>query len=281
MSLSLDRLVVRGGRVRADVASAVTALTVDASAGTVAQLTIDLDDGGVLASSGLADVGGTVTWDGDPWQVAASTTTWSAEATVAHRVDCRSRLARALRRTYRASAERQVSPSDWVARRVAAAGGVAVCQPSAKRSTIAQTSGDERQSELDVIESLASDLGWTWVEFGGRLLFGSAHWAWTTGPAGQKTWPATWRRNPATDVQSAEITADDDDTETIATGTATLPGSVGDRVRPWDLLRLTGFGNRDGNYLVTGVSRSADPATPTSVQLAQPRRESTKAGSST
>lgn len=280
MSLDLSRLQLRAGKVTAQVASAIVSVTLDAAEASVAALTISLDDAGVLASSGLADAGSTVLWDGTPWMVGGVTTRWNDDATVRHDVACRSRLARALRRTYKASAESQVSPSEWVTRRVAAAGGTAICQPSARRSTIAQTSGDERQSELDVIESLAADLGWSWMEFDGRLLFGSPFWAWSARPSGQKVWPITWRRHPGSDALTVEVAVDDDDTDFTATGSTTVPASAGDRVRPWDLLRLTGFGARDGDYLVTKVSRTADPAAPTALDFAQPRRESTKAGSS-
>jgi hypothetical protein len=280
MTLDIGRLRLRGTKVAADIAAAVTGLTVDAAQGTVAQLTLTVDDGGVLARSGLAQRGSTVVWDGQPWQIATTTARWGRDSTQTHEVECRSPLARTLRRSYRASAERQVSPSEWVARRVAAAGGVAVCQPSARRSTIAQMSGDERQSELDVITSLASDLGWDWVELDGRLLFGSPHTAWTSAPAGQRTWPVTWSRSERSDALEADITVDDDDPVAAATGTVTVPSEAGDRVRPWDLLLLAGFGSRDGRYLVTSITRSADPAADAVLQVAQPRQESTKDGSS-
>lgn len=277
--VDLDTVTLAGKRLSADLTAAITGLTVEYGTDAVAQLTLTCTDSGPLASSRLLVPDTTVTWLDDPWEIGGRTTTWGDDNTIVHEIVCRSTLARRLRRTYKASAEQRVSPSQWVTRRVTAAHGRAVCQPSSKRGTIAQTSGDNRQSTLDVIANLASDLGWSWVESGSRLLFGSRYWAWRNAPSGQKTYAITWGRDDRTDALSAELGVDDDDTETAASGTITVPYELGRRLRPWDLLDAAGFGRDSGTWLVEKLTITADGSTPVTVDVSQPLPPAKKAGS--
>lgn len=277
-SPDLDTVTLAGGRLKADLTDAITEVTVDYSTGSVAQLVIAAADVAAITGSALMRPGTTLTWQDDPWQVGGRTTTRSSDNTVLHRFTARSTLARGLRKTYKASAETKVSPSQWVTRRVLQAGGRATCQPSSRQSTIAQTSGRDRQSTLDVIANLASDLEWSWTEWGGRLLFGSRHWAWQTGPTG-RLWAVTWGKDESTDALSSEVTVDDDDTENYVTIALELPYRYGKRIRPWDRIQLTGFGT-EATMLVEQVSVTADGTTGVRVQASQPRPPAKKAGSS-
>lgn len=281
MTLDTSTLTIATAKISADISDVLTSLQLDATADSVAQLTIEAaDNQGTIGRSPLMTTGTTVTWMTETWQVAAITTTWGEDATVAHSFDCRSRLARALRRTYKASAEKKVSPSEWVTRRVTAAGGIAICQPSSKQATIAQSSGKDKQSELDVIANLASDQEWSWCEWGGRLWFGSRYWAWQGHATGQRLWPVTRRVDTASDALSLEVTEDSDTTDNILTGTLTLPYDYARRIRPWDRIELAGHGKRNGTYLVDGVSINADGSTPISLTLSVPHVPTKKAGSS-
>lgn len=273
-------LRLSGTKLTADLDAAITGITVQSSEGSVANLSVtSADPAGVLMKSAFAKTGTTVTWYDDTWQVAGLTTRWGSDNTIEHSIDCRSSLARQLRKRYRASVEKKVSPSEWVARRVRSAGGVAVCQPSSRQATIAQTSGAQRQSELDVIADLASQAEWSWVEWGGRLWFGSRHWAWSGNASGQRLWPVTRASNPASDHIEAEISQDDDDTANRASGTVTVPYGYGVRIRPWDRLQLSGYGNRDGIYLVDQVSIEADLVRPIQLGISRPRPPAKKSGS--
>jgi hypothetical protein len=272
-------LTIAGASTSLVIADAITSIALSADAGSVAQLTIEATDpAGVIARSGLATTGTAVSWYADPWQVGSVTTTWGSDNTITLAFDCRSTLARKLRKVYKASAEKKVSPSAWVARRVAAAGGRAVCQASSVQATIAQKSGNDRQSELDVIESLASEVGWTWVEWGGTLWFGSRHWAWTGG-GGARLWQVNWKADPANDALAADLTLDDDDTESAASGSVSVPYDYGIKMRPWDRIRLGGFGSRNGIYLIDAVSITGDKATPVALTVSQPLPPSKKSGS--
>jgi len=282
--MTVDTATLRLGSARlgADIEQVLTGLTLDASSDSVAQLTVTAsDDNGIIAASNLAATGTALTWMGQAWQVAAITTRWGEDNTIGHSFDCRSALARRLRRTYKASAEKKVSPSQWVTGRVTAAGGIAICQPSSKQGTIAQSSGSDRQSELDVIANLASDLDWSWCEWGGRLWFGSRYWAWSGNATGQRLWPVTRGTSPASDAISVEATIDSDTTDNLATGTVTVPYGYGVKVRPWDRVRLAGYGQRDGVWLVDAISVTADGFSPVSLTIAQPHLPAKKKGSST
>lgn len=274
----LSVVTLAGGKLTADLTEAITAVTLDYPTGSVAQLVVTALDAAAVLRSALVVPGSTLTWRGEPWQVGGVGTTWGDDATIARAVTCRSSLARGLRRTYKASAEQKVSPSDWVRRRVRAAGGRAVCQPSSKRGTIAQTTGDDPQSELDVVANLAGDADWDWVEWGGRLWFGSRYWAWSGGATGQRTWAATWRKSEGTDALNAELTRDDDDTDNVWSGSITFPYAYGHRIRPWDLITPAGFGNVP-QLLVEQVSITADGVSPVTVQVARPVKPRKKKGS--
>ncbi len=279
MKPDLDTVTLAGTKLKADLTDAITSVGVDYGTGTVAQLNIGVADSAkALSGSALLRPGTALTWRGDPWEVAGRTTTRGSDDLMTHQFTCRSTLARKLRRRYKASAEKKVSPSEWVTGRVTAVGGRATCQASSKQSTIAQTSGSERQSELDVIANLASDLEWSWVEWGNRILFGSRHWAWQTGPTG-RLWAVTWKSKESTDALSSEVTYDDDDTENYLSGSLEVPYGYGWQMRTWDRIRLVGFG-ATATVLVEQVQITADGTTPVRVQFAQPRPPSKKAGSS-
>jgi hypothetical protein len=274
----LDAITLAGGKLTADIVDAVTEVKIDYSTDTVAQLTLTVSDAKAVLPAVLLTAGTALTWLGEPWQVAARSSVYGSDATLLRTFTARSALARALRRRYKATVEKKVSPSQWVTGRATTAGGRVTCQASAKQSTIAQPSGRDRQSDLDVIANLASDLQWSWVEWDGRLFFGSRHWAWQTGPTG-RSWPVTWIRDETTDVLSADLAVDDDDTDNAVTGTLELPYRFGRKVRPWDRLQPTGLGV-SGLLLVEQVSITADGASPVQVQVSQPRPPAKKAGSS-
>jgi hypothetical protein len=276
---NFDTITLAGTRLTADLTDAVTSIQVEYGTGTVAQLTLAVTDSAkALAGSPLLAPGTAMTWQGDRWQVAGRSSTRGSDDTLTHTFTARSALARSLRRRYQASAEKRVSPSEWVTRRVAKAGGQAVCQASAKQGTIAQSSGKDRQSDLDVIANLGSDQEWTWVEWGGRLYFGHRHWAWSTNPTG-RSWSVTWGVDPATDALGSDLAWDDDDTENAIAGTVDLPNAYGSLIRPWDRLVVAGFGPL-ATVLVEQVSITVDGTSPVQVQVAQPRPPAKKAGSS-
>lgn len=270
----LSTLIVSGSK-QADLAEVVTSIDVTYSTDQMAELTIQvLDPKHKLTASPLAAIGTTIKYDGDAWKVGAieaELLEWGSILTY----HCRDPLAKGLRQTFKTSAEQKVSPGDWVTGRVKAAGGTATVQPSSKRATISQS---KSQAVLDVISSMAGDLDWSWVSYGGRLIFCSRYYAWQ-GRVGLPAWNVTWKADPATDAMTATWSESDDNTENRAELEISVPYDFGIRLRPWHRIVSTIPGAR-GTYLVEEVSITYDGISPVTARAVVPKQPSPKAGSS-
>lgn len=271
----VDKLVLPGQR-QALLAELVTSIAVEYATDQVAELTITLadpEDKITRQSSGL--IGSTLTFDGKRWQIGtveAELTEWGTILTIR----ARDPLAKKLRVTYKTSAEKKVSPGDWVKGRVKAAGGISLVQPSSKRATIAQS---KNQSVLDVVSDLAGELEWSWTSYDGRLIFGSRYAAWQGRVGALPTWRVTWQANPATDALTATWSTSDDNTDNRAELELELPYAYGVQLRPWHRINVTMPG-ASGTWLVETVSITHDGTTPVQVSATQPKKPSPKAGSS-
>ena len=275
-----DVVRIAGQKVAAQVADVVTDISLDFQVGTVAELSISVaDPTGRLDGSPLAALGTTVTMTDDPagsWEVGSIDAVYSAGITWTYR--CRSKLAKNLRAKFKTGAEIKVSPTDWVSRRVKEAGGKVIAQPSQKRVAIGQGGKQDRQSVLDVIGDLASEMEWGWAEYGGTFYFGDAYWALTGGPR-LPTWPVTWKSNPASDALSISVNLSDDDTESRGSLDLILPHDYGRRLRPWHRVQLQDAGRYSGTWLVNSVSYRDDDVSSVDVSCSLPRKPSKKGGS--
>lgn len=271
----VDKLVLPGQR-QADLAEAVLEITANYSVSQLCELTISLvDPNAKITRAATALIGTRITFDGQPWQVGTAESTLT-EAGAFLTLRARDPLAKNLRKKYRTSAEKKVSPGQWVTGRVTAAGGTAIVQPSSKRGTIAQS---KNQSVLDVITSLAGDLEWDWTSYDNTFRFGSSYVAWQGGIGSASTWRVTWKTNPATDALSAIWSSSDDDTAVLAELNIELPYDAGKRLRPWHLLFST-IPGAVGTWLVVDVAITHDGVTPVQIKAQQPKKPSPKPGSS-
>ena len=264
------------GLGQAQLEQIVTEITVDYQTDAVAELAITLADVDheVTEASGKL-IGASVTLDGVRWQIGAvdaDLAEWGTQLVLR----CRDPLAKQLRKTYKTSAEKKVSPGAWVTSRVKAAGGRAIVQPSSKRGTIAQSKND---SVMDVIGALAGDLEWSWTAYEGVLLFGSRHAAWKAPMAGRSTWPVTWAQDKPSDALTASWTDSDDSTDNKAQLDVELAYVSGKQIRPWDRLQST-IPGASGLWLVESVGITHDGVSPVTITAVQPNRPSPKAGSS-
>ena len=274
----LVSLRIAGSKLSADASELVSKVSLSRTTGAVAELAIvGVDPADVLSRSGLATTGVNVTYDGGAWQVGTIGAQYLGSG-IEWTFRCRSKIARTMRRSYAVRADRKVSASDWVRARVLAAGGKAICQPTAKKSTISQSGGDTPQSELDVLKALASENGFDWVESDGTLIFGTKHWAWQ-GNAGTALWKVTWRKSEATNALTLAASRSDDDFTAVATAQVTLPQDVAQTMRPWDRIALEGAGGFNGTWLIESIELTRDGASPASLQLVIPRKPRPKAGS--
>jgi hypothetical protein len=276
-----DLVRIAGNKLRADLSDVITEIALDFQAGSVAELALTAaDPTGRLDNSPIAALGTTVTMTDDPqgsWEVGSIDAVYGAGIVWTYR--CRSKLAKNLRQRFKAGAETKVSPTEWVTRKVRDAGGRVVAQPSQKRVAIGQGGKQDRQSVLDVITDLASELEWAWVEHGNTLYFGDPYWALTGGP-GLPTWPVTWKRNPRSDALEMAVNLSDDDTESRGTLDLSLPHAYGRRLRPWHRIQLADAGRYSGTWLVQSVTYLDDDVSTVDVSCTLPRKPAKKGGSS-
>jgi hypothetical protein len=276
----VDRLRVAGKKLKAELAEVVTEVGVEYATDALSELKVTAADPGLrLVKTPLATFNTEVTLDDEKWTVGSVEAAYSGDELTTVAVAARSPLARSLRRRYKVTDSKKVSPSQWVTARVKAAGGVAVCQQSSKQLDISQRGGDQRQSELDVIGNLASELDWSWTEHSNTFYFGSRHWAWKGG-AKTPMWKVTWRQAPATDAITAAWTVSDDNSDDFANLDLELPYDAGQRMRPWHLIQVKGLGVADGVWLVDSVSVTHDGVAAVQVSASQPRKPSPTGGSS-
>ena len=269
-------LSLLGRDVGASVMQLIDSVRLDAGTESVAQLTLVSHDPELaIAKSALANIGSTV-----KWQFGGLTSYWDistvdvAAASSQVTIAARSILAKRLRRRVKVRSSRNVSPSTWVKATVQGAGGTAIVQKSNKRGEISQ--GDA-VTEWDMLASLASDLGWSWCEFGGVVLFGSRHWAWAGG-AKTPLWDVTWGDSPRTDALDVTMSQTSDDPDNEAVGTIVLPWNRGVQMVPWHCIQLSGLGRWDGVYLVEQVTASTDGISAVEVQVAVPSKPASDAG---
>jgi hypothetical protein len=268
----LSTLRVVGKRLKAELADAVTEVTVNYATATLSELTIvGADQRQRLLGSPLAQTGTAIVFDGSRWEVGSVEMAMIGDQEVTASFRARSPLGRTLRKTYRTSAEKQVSPSQWVSRAVKRAGGIPIVQATNKRGEISQRGGDEAQTVLDVIGDLGGEIDFEWVEADGRFYFGSRHWAWKGGAA-TPTWPVTWKSNARSDAYSMTWTDSDDDTEVRATLDVELPHAAGLRIRPWHRLRVSNAGAASGTWLVNSIDITYDKVSPVSISASVPKK---------
>ncbi len=267
--IDLGDLTISGVNWAYGLDELVADITTTWSAEQVAELTIvSHDTGGRLAATNLGRLGVQITYNGSPWFISGVDTEFQHQ-NVEWTFRARSLIARKLRRTIKVSAEQKVAPHDWVTKRVTEAGGKCIAQPTSKGGTIAQ--GND-QTTLDIIQDLASQLGYSWVQWGTHFVFGSRYWAWKTGVPSFPTFAVTWAKDERTDALTASATQTEDDDITSATLDLTMPYTTGQMIRPWQRLQVTGLGRFDGTWLVDSVTRKPDGVTPVELTCLQPKK---------
>lgn len=269
-----ERIRLSGQKLRADLTELVTEVTRDYGRGSVAQMTLRaVDPTGLLRNTPLAALGTTVTLSDEAkasFEVGAIDADFRSQAIVWD-YQCRSTLARRLRNKYRVGAEQKVSPSEWVTKRVTEEGGTVVTQPSPYRVAIGQAKGEDAQSTLDVISSMASEMRWDWAEVDGTFYFCDPYWV-LNGNANTRVWPVTYNLNERTDARALQVSLSDDDTESAGSLDLTLSHGNGTQIRPFDRIRLNAGSRYDGLWLVDSVGYTDDTVSEVDVTCSRPRR---------
>lgn len=248
-------------------------ITVNYTIGQAGELTVALTDTkGQMTRSVLANTGTSIVTEDGSWEVGGIKQANISDTAVSWDVRARSELARKLRKA-KAEKAKGIRSTTWATARVKAAGGQCLTQPSERKAAVDPGSDD---TVIDVLDSLASDLGWAWTEWDGTVLFMDPWWAWTEQPAYLPMWAVTWADRADTDASALETDLDDDDTATFGTGSLSLPYAYGRQLRPMHTVDLRGDnlkGKRAGTWLITSVAWTANrPEAPVSVGIARPRK---------
>ena len=164
-----------------------------------------------------------------------------------------------------------------------------VAKGSPTRSTISRQDGEkegDEESDLDLAERLAKELGYVLFDGGQVLYFGPPSWLLSKGVEVR----AEWNYRLGYDVlgiPTIRRTTDDEDRR--RTITLALPYERGRRVRPGHKLAHHGIAAFHGDYLVTSVRwNELDPSEPVEIEAIipidpepEPPKESTFAASAT
>lgn len=252
----LGRLIVRGGRLRADVADRVVAASLSMTTDEVTQLDVTLleDERFTLLRSGLFEAGtetragSRCDYGGLALEVRA-VEVYERGADHALRVTARSLGAGRLRRERGPSVRRKLSPTQFAELEARQAGLRFVGQPSERRPMV-QRRKDETAWEH--LQRLAESLQYVCFEAAGTVYFGKP--TWLVGKL--DTLRVTWAGDRTSDDLDAlpRCRRSADSQKRVVEVTAMLRGDLGERALPGMALQLAGVPSFEGRYLVNQVS---------------------------
>lgn len=254
----LGKLIVRGARLKGDVAEAVTSATLSLSSTEATQLDITLvDDGWDVLRSGLFSAG-TPTKAGSRCDFANLDLEVRAIEVAprgvdnALRITARSLGVGKLKRARGALVRKNLTPSQFVKLEAKRAGLKCIAQPSPKRKSIARQTGKDAETSWDTCQRLAKELGYVCFEAAGTLYFGRPTWL----TERTKELRVTWKGAKTDGAIDALPTCrrSGDDRKNVATVEAMLRGDLGEDARPGMALILDGVPTFDGRYMVDTVT---------------------------
>lgn len=251
----LGQLIVRGGRLRADIAEAVTSASLSLSSSEVTQLTLTIVDNDFdVLRSGLFSAG-TPTKRGSRCDYAGLHLEVRAIEIAARGTDnvltvtARSVGAGNARRKRGAHVRRNLTPTQYVALGAKAAGLKFTGQPSAKRKSISR---NKDESEWDTWQRLAQELGYVCFEAAGRVYFGKPTWLIDKTPTIRVAWKG--RRTGDAIDELPNCRRSGDDAKRAAQVSAKLRGDLGEDALPGMRFVLDGVPTFEGAYMVDSVS---------------------------
>lgn len=281
----LAELTLSGKRVKASLAEAVIGTpSLSLSTAQVGEVTFTVkDDGLKLLESGLVNRRTAARFLGLDLEVAALET--SSAATPRLTVTLRAAGAQRMRRADGPLVRRNLSPTSFLESLARTHGLAFVGEPSAARQTIARAepaagTGEERESDWELGQRLAQELGFIMFESAGTLTFARPSWLLARSSAQVTRWAARWdrRRNrSAPRAAGTELVLRtmpgmraSDDAEQGATGSIEVDRTNGIDVRPGHRVDLHGIPTFDGAYLVSSVSADLDGRSPVMLDLETP-----------
>ena len=267
----LGRLRVRGAKLKANVAQAVTSASLELATGAVTELKLTIADPDLELLAARLFVPGTDRKGGSPvdymdlkLEVAAVEVDGGILT-----VSARSLGAQKLRRARGKLVRRKLSPTAWARLEAKAAGLKFVGEPSPERRQIVRQAGDDAETSWDTLNRLAEELGYITFEAAGVLYFGRPTWL---ADRAQRRLRIAWK-GADTDpriLTMPKCRRTGDNARKVAEVEVELAGTLGDDVRPGHRFTLDGVPTFDGRYLVDSVTIPLDDASPVSVKASTP-----------
>lgn len=265
----LGALIVRGARLKADVAEAVTKAKLDLSTSEVTQLDLKLYDPDLklldsrLFLPGSAGTAGTAI-DYGPLRLECRAVAVEEGGLIS--VTARELGAYKLKRL-KATPRRNMSPTRAAQLDALAVGLKFVGEPSPVVPTVP---GEEEANAWEAHGKAADELGFLRFVVAGVYYY--ARPSWLVQRAGFDRVQVPWRgerTDPRLAARPACRRSGDDDND--AHFTAKLLGRYGDDVLPGAVAQLTGVPTFDGLYLVNGVAIELDDYSPVTITADSPR----------
>ena len=253
----LGNLIVRGARLKGNVADSVTSATLSLSSSEATQLDLTLiDEGWEVLRSGLFSAGtptkaGSRCDYGDLDLEVRAIEVAPRGVDNALRITARSLGVGKLKRARGALIRKNLTPSQFVKLEAKRAGLKCIAQPSPKRKAIARQTGKDAETSWDTCQRLAKELGYVCFEAADVLYFGQPTWL----TRRTKELRVEWKGKNTDDAIDALPTCrrSGDDRKNVATVEAMLRGDLGEDARPGMALILDGVPTFDGRYMVDDV----------------------------
>ena len=254
----LGKLIVRGAKLKGDIAEAVVSASVSLSSSEATQLELTIVDNDFdVLRSGLFSAGNTTKAGSRCDFATLDLEVRAIEVTPrgadnALRITARSLGVGKLKRAKGALVRKNLTPTQFAKLEAKRAGLRFVGQESAKRKSIARQVGKDAETSWDTCQRLAKELGYVCFEAAGVLYFGRPTWL----TQHTKELRVTWKGGKTDDAIDALPTCrrSGDDRKNVATVEATLRGDLGEDARPGMALILDGVPTFDGRYMVDTVT---------------------------
>lgn len=267
----VGRLIVRGGKLRANVAESITSATLSLSSQEVTQLDLVIVDNDFdLARSGLFDPGSRTRrgsrcdYAGLALEVrAVELAPRGTDNTL--RITARSVGAGNARRMRGHRVRRGLSPTQYVALGAKEAGLKFIGQPSAKRKLVAR---QKDESEWDTWQRLATEVGFYCFEAAGTVYFGKPTWIIDHTKVLRVAWNGAKTGAAIDELPTCRRSGDD--AKRAATITARLRGRLGEDALPGMRYVQHGIPLFDGAYMVDTVTIPLADQQPATVQAVTP-----------
>lgn len=275
----LDKLELRGSKLRGEIAQLVTNASVSLAVDAVTQVRVEMADPGlVVAQSGLVVRGTNVTYQDLELVVASVELGPGPSGTGGLSFEARSKIVEDLKNRRGPMVLRDVSPSQFVTQECNAVRAKrVVAQPTGTRAQISRdvpvagekpAVGADRPSSWSTFQRLAKEVGFYVFEYAGVVFFGEPTWLIQNNPPDVTT---GWLEiNEPYKTLTVPTCRASNDAENAVEIQLELPYTRALEARPGRALRLLGVPGFAGRYMIKSVDFALAGQGPVSVTAVTP-----------